>query len=234
MIIESLASGSSGNCYKISDGQTALLIECGLPFKKIKEKLNYSTWDLAGCLISHSHGDHSKAVKDVIKAGIDVYTSLGTAEELWIDDSHRFKRLKSKTTTAIRTLRIMPFDVQHDATEPFGFVIDSTMTDDRLLFLTDSFYTKYRIPRVTHLMIECNYDLETLDNNVNDGRLHSSLRNRVRRSHMSLEQVIEFIRANDRSKLKIVYLMHLSNSNSNEELMKRRVQEVTGVPVVVL
>lgn len=234
MIIQSLASGSSGNCYKVSDGQTALLIECGLPFKKIKEMLNYTTADLSGCLISHSHGDHAKAVKDVMKAGIDVYTSLGTAEELWIDSSHRFKRLQSKVTTVIKTFRIMPFDVQHDAPEPFGFVIDSTMTDDRLLFLTDSFYTKYRIPRVTHLMIECNYDLETLDQKVTDGILHPTLRNRVRRSHMSLEQVIEFLKANDLSKLKQVYLMHLSDGNSNEELMKRRVQEVTGVPVTVL
>ena len=33
-------------------------------------------------MLSHSHADHSKAVKDVMKTGIDVYTSQGTIDAL--------------------------------------------------------------------------------------------------------------------------------------------------------
>lgn len=56
MQIEVLGTGSSGNCYKISNGKFALLLECGLPFKKIQKKLNYKlTREVDACLITHEH-----------------------------------------------------------------------------------------------------------------------------------------------------------------------------------
>jgi phosphoribosyl 1,2-cyclic phosphodiesterase len=53
--IKPLASGSGGNCYKIDDGKSSLLIEAGLPIKKIKQGLNYKLSEIEGCLISHEH-----------------------------------------------------------------------------------------------------------------------------------------------------------------------------------
>lgn len=56
MEIEVLGTGSSGNCYKISNGKFALLLECGLPFKVIQKKLNYKlTREIDACLITHEH-----------------------------------------------------------------------------------------------------------------------------------------------------------------------------------
>lgn len=56
MQIEVLGTGSSGNCYKISNGKFALLLECGLPFKVIQKKLNYKlTREVDACLITHEH-----------------------------------------------------------------------------------------------------------------------------------------------------------------------------------
>lgn len=234
MKITSLGSGSSGNCYQLNDGETKLLLECGLPFSKIKQGLNYTTSDLAGCLISHEHGDHSRAAKDLVKAGIDVYTTQATAEAIGIAESHRWVSVRKMVEVEIGTFTVVPFEVIHDAVDPVGFLIDSAVTGDRLVFLTDTVYSPYRFANINILMIECNYDQDTLDKRVANGELDLSLRNRVRRTHMSLDQVIELLKANDLSKLKKVYLMHLSDNNSDEEMMKRRVQEVTGVPVEVL
>jgi len=83
--ISSLASGSSGNCYRLTDGSTPLLLECGISFKEIKKKLNFRTSEIAACLITHEHGDHAKAVNDLMKAGIDCYMSKGTKEALGIE-----------------------------------------------------------------------------------------------------------------------------------------------------
>ena len=54
MDIKVLASGSSGNSYRISDGSTSLLLECGIKYNEIQRRLNYNV-SVTGCLISHSH-----------------------------------------------------------------------------------------------------------------------------------------------------------------------------------
>src|SRR5690625_7938122 len=93
--IKTLASGSSGNAYHISDEQTELLIECGINFRDIQIALDFQTRDIAGCLISHEHKDHTKGLKDVLKAGIDVYASAGTIESENITH-HRLKPIQAK------------------------------------------------------------------------------------------------------------------------------------------
>jgi hypothetical protein len=52
-------------------------------------------------------------------------------------------------------------------------------------------------------------------------------------AHMSLEQCVEFFRVQDLSKCREIHLLHLSAENSDEELFKKTIQEVTGKPVWV-
>lgn len=53
--ITPLASGSTGNCYKISDGRTPLLLECGIKYKDIQKGCGFKLREIVGCLISHEH-----------------------------------------------------------------------------------------------------------------------------------------------------------------------------------
>lgn len=55
-------------------------MEAGFPYKALQRALNFRMSEISGCLITHEHLDHSKAAKDVMKAGINVYTSQGTAD----------------------------------------------------------------------------------------------------------------------------------------------------------
>ena len=41
MTFTSLASSSRGNCYVASDGETAILLECGISFRRIKKELGF-------------------------------------------------------------------------------------------------------------------------------------------------------------------------------------------------
>ncbi|KQL37156.1 MBL fold metallo-hydrolase [Psychrobacillus sp. FJAT-21963] len=224
--IQTLATGSKGNCYYVTDGVTPILIECGISFKQIQRKLNFETTDIAACLVTHEHQDHCKGLNALLNAGIKCYMSTGTKDAIGIDH-HRIKTVENKKQFTVGTWTILPFDVQHDVSEPFGFLL-ANKDGDKLLFATDTYYIKYKFQGLTHLMVECNYCQSVLDANVESGRIHKSMRSRVMKSHFSLENVLEFLKANDLSKLQEIWLLHLSDSNSDEFLIRQEVARVTG------
>lgn len=229
--IKTLATGSKGNCYHITDGHTPLLLEAGIRFKDIQRQLNFNISDISACLITHEHKDHCMALKDVLKMGIDCYMSAGTKEALSIEN-HRLKVVESRQQFSIGTWTILPFDVQHDVSEPLGFLL-ANKAGEKLLFATDTYYIKYRFKGITHLLVECNYDLDTINANVASGKIHPAMKRRVMRSHFSLENLLDFIKANDMEKLQEIHLLHLSDSNSNEEKIRREVARLTGTLIYI-
>ncbi|APC46464.1 metallohydrolase [Aeribacillus phage AP45] len=229
--INTLATGSKGNAYHVTDGHTSLLLEAGIPFKDIRRKLNFQTSNIAACLISHEHKDHCKGLNDVLKAGIDCYMSAGTAEAIGVKH-HRIKTVEAKKQFQLGTWTILPFDVQHDVSEPYGFLL-MNQQGEKLLFATDTYYIKYKFKGLTHIMVECNYSLKILNENIATGRVPKVMRKRLLRSHFSLENVKDFLKANDLSRVQEIWLLHLSDNNSDEEFFKREIQELTGKMVVV-
>ena len=55
MKIEILGSSSLGNAYIVTDERTSLLLECGLPMKKMQIKSDFKVANADACLISHFH-----------------------------------------------------------------------------------------------------------------------------------------------------------------------------------
>lgn len=229
--IKVLASGSRGNCYFVTDGSTPLLLECGIPWKKIMWGLNFKTSELTGCLVSHEHKDHSKAAREIMKAGVNCYMTQGTAATLGVS-SHRMKIIRTLEQFEVGTWTVVPFDTQHDAAEPLGFLL-ANQSGDKLLFITDSYYCKYKFNGLTHIMIECNHSYDILDNNVASGALPVGMKNRLIQSHFSLENVKEFLKANDLSRVEEIWLIHLSTQNSDAGRFKKEIQELTGKPVFI-
>lgn len=233
MKIEPIASGSSGNCYKVSNGETALLIECGIPYLKIQEKLNFKLSEIDACLISHEHSDHSKDYKKLLNFGTKVYMTEGTKaaldpcdyriEILEREDQEFYKDFK------IGSFRIKPFKTIHDAREPVGFLIKDLISKESLVFITDSKYCKYKFS-VDYMLLEVNYTARAINQNPN---LDPRLRKRIKETHMSLETAIDFISKCDTKKIKMIYLIHLSDNNSEEHFIKESIQKLTGVPVYV-
>ncbi|MDN4617639.1 MBL fold metallo-hydrolase [Paenibacillus sp. PsM32] len=229
--IRTLASSSSGNAYLITDGHTDLLIEAGIHYKEIQHALGFEVSRLAGCVVSHEHKDHSLSVPYLLKSGVNVYMSWGTVESLKIN-SHRIKRIQAKERFAIGTWTILPFEVEHDAAEPLGFLMING-EGDKLLFATDTSYLRYRFEGLTHIMVECNFALDILYENVASGVVAESVKSRVISSHFSLEHVKDFLRSNDLSHVEEIHLLHLSDHNSDEERFKRELMELTGLPVYI-
>ncbi|KPV42000.1 MBL fold metallo-hydrolase [Alicyclobacillus ferrooxydans] len=230
--IKPLGSSSAGNAYLVSDGTTPLLLEAGIRYRDIQRGVEFQMSSIAACLVSHEHGDHSRSVKEVMKAGIDVYASYGTWNALGLDGHHRAHPVQSLQSFTVGTWTVLPFDVQHDVSEPMGYLL-ANMAGEKLVFITDSYYCRYRFSGLTHVMIETNYSSEILRENVASGRVPQVLASRLLRSHMSLETAIEFLKANDLSRVQEIFLIHLSSSNSDEAEFKRKVQQATGRQVFV-
>jgi len=230
--IKALASSSRGNCYVIDDKETKILLECGIPYKQIQRALDFKTSELAGCLITHEHKDHCKAVSEVVfKAGVDCYMSQGTIDALEIY-SHRIAAVKAGIQFKVGTWTVMPFGTEHDAAEPLGFLLGNT-AGDKLLYATDTFYVRYRFNGLTHIMVEANYSLDILQGNVAAGLIPVDLKNRLMKSHFSLANVKEFLKANDLSQVQEIWLIHLSDGNSDAARFKREIQELTGKMVFI-
>lgn len=228
--IQTLATGSTGNCYRVSDGSTTLLLEAGISFKAIQKGLDYKTAAIEGVLISHEHLDHCKGVEGCLKRGMTIYMSQGTKDGMGLNNS-QIRIVKSKEQFRVGTWTVLPFDVQHDVNEPLGFLLQSDH-GGKLLFATDTYYIKYKFSGLTHLAIECNYDQQTLDSNLASG-LHPAQYKRVMRSHFGLENLLEFFKANDLSQVQEIHLLHLSDSNANEAYIKQAVARATGKPVYI-
>ena len=104
---------------------------------------------------------------------------------------------------------------------------------EKALFATDTAYIRYQIPGLTHILIECNYDLDVLNESVRQGRVDPVVKRRIIRNHMSLQRVKAFLRANDLSQVQQIWLLHLSADNSEMGRFKREIQALTGKEVYV-
>lgn len=228
MTFTPLASSSHGNAYVVSDGLTSILLECGLSFKKLQKAMDYNLSGISACLVSHEHKDHAGCYMDLIKSGIPVCASEGTMEALNCD---LIQSMEERQEVSFGTLDVLPFATFHDAAEPFGFLIRSRVDGEKLVFATDTVNLAYEFPGVNIVALECNYDDEIL---CRASRLPEKVRHRIRNSHMEIRSVCKYLRKMDRSYMRTVYLLHLSDACSNAGLFQGLVERVCpGIDVIV-
>ena len=232
MQIEVLGSSSLGNAYLVGDGETSLLLECGLPLREMQIKSDFKVNEVSGCFVSHWHLDHSRAVKDLLKSAIDVYALPETLSALQVSNYHRAKAVQVGTSIDINTLKIMPITMYHDC-PCVGYMVYSEKTKETLFFVTDTYKITVNPQGVDYLIVEINYQKEIVNYLVNEGLMEASIRARLLFSHFELSKALKWLKKIDKSRLKRIYVAHLSNGHSNAEEIKRSVIAETGVPTVI-
>lgn len=56
MRLKCLGSSSAGNCYTLtSESGETLILDCGIPIRKIKKGLDWNIRGIKGMIISHAH-----------------------------------------------------------------------------------------------------------------------------------------------------------------------------------
>ena len=232
MIVKGIASGSKGNAYYISDAETRILIECGVAMKKLTSSPEFDFNSLHGILVSHRHGDHCKSLKHCKNAGASLYAPAEVFAFKGVDgdNCHPVKAFEGFT---LGSFFVLPFDLNHDCVN-YGYLLCSKATGERLLYFTDTYMVKYKFDHLTHIMAECNYSMKTLRENVRIGLVPAWLKDRIKVSHMSLEQLLKFMDENDLSKVRSIYLIHMSENNGSPAIFRHRIRKATGKHVEII
>ncbi len=224
--IKTIASGSRGNAHLVTSGDATLLLDAGVSFRELQEATGYRTGEIKACLVTHRHGDHSKAIPQLIRRGISVYAPSDVAEKFpGVIPAESGKGIRADDFV------ITPFHVPHDV-PCFGWELKNG-AGEKLVYVVDAEYVPFLFTGLTHLMIEANHSRELVMERAKEGRISMKLAERIMKTHMSIEAAMAFIRKNDMSRVREIRLLHLSDGNSLAEDFKRQVQEETGAEVYV-
>lgn len=221
-----LSSGSQGNCYILTDSSNhSLILDCGVKIDSIKQALNFNVTDIDGCVVTHSHLDHSLSADKLKKMGIPTY-------QPYIDDKPIAFRGNSKFKVKAIPMTDLENNFVHTNSDGtpckiYGFLI-SHEEIGRLLYITDVEFIKWQFKGLNHILIECNYDKSILDGdepiNVYEHRL---------RGHLELNTCKDFIKANDTDSLNNIVLCHLSNNFDNSEHFIEEIKKVSNKAIYV-
>lgn len=222
-----LGSSSKGNCYILSNGKEALIIEAGIRLSEVKKALRFNLSMIVGAIVTHEHNDHAGYLKDFVAAGItvlaleDVFASKGISETASFT-----KRITPGKGYKVGAFKIIPFSVRHDV-PCVGYLIEHPNMG-KLLFVTDTMMLEYTFPGLNHILLEANYADRILSENIENGTVQPFFRERVMKSHMELETTKEILQSNDLSGVRNIVLIHLSSGNSNAKMFTEEVTKVTG------
>ncbi len=222
-----VGSSSKGNAYALITENEILLLECGCPFKEIKKAIDWQILKIKGCLVSHGHQDHLKYVREYLKAGIPVYTNEETKQAVEAITGAQFYSVPEFNVVHIGGFKCIPFNVPHNGTPNFGFLIEHKEMG-RLLFVTDYEYIPYNFQKqqIQHFLIESNYQEQFVDRDLPNYE-HKLL------GHASLETCIGAIKANQTPNIRNVIMCHLGAGSSSGKYFINEMQKEIGRDVNV-
>lgn len=225
-------SGSAGNSYLLTDSKgNSLLLEAGVHPDEVYKAMNFDVRGLCGVLCSHIHLDHSRYVPYYAERGRKVFALRETLDAAGCNGNNYCKPIEPMHGYKLGAFKILPFNVHHDV-PCIGFVIEHPEMG-KMLFATDTMMLEYRFSGLNHIMIEANYSDEIVERNIDNGIVPAVMRDRLMTTHLSLENAIGMLKANDLTNVNEIILIHLSNNNSDVGEFRRRVMSATGKPVYI-
>lgn len=223
----SLASGSSGNCYYVAHHDGALLIDAGISLRRTEKHLRELGRDMRSIkaiLLTHHHIDHIAGLVAIAgKYTINIYASPLVMEAIRTLNWERempceiFKVFEPGRSFHLAGFSITAFEVDHDVQGTVGFHIRNS--NSSMAIATDlghvGRYASAFLPSADILVLEANYDSAMLEN----GPYPAHLRRRISSSngHLGNHQAADFVARHCSSRLKHLFLAHLSKENNHPD-----------------
>lgn len=175
MKICSIASGSSGNCVYVGDGNAHILIDAGISGKRIKlglEAIGVDITEIQALLITHEHSDHISGVGVLSrKYKIPIYSkektlkSLLKSRSVGVIDPNLLNPIEADEAIHVGEIEVMPFTSWHDAVDPLCYTF--AKDGKKIGFATDlgnyNPYIMSHLEDVNVLYLEANHDVRMLE-----------------------------------------------------------------------
>jgi len=235
MNVTVLASGSGGNVTYFESGTTKLLIDCGITYRQIIQRLSTHNLDLTnldGILITHEHSDHIKGLDVTLKRHDTTFfltkdtflgmhnrvrDNLNTNQAFFIDP---FQAI------TIGDVIVTPISISHDASDAVGYVIEAE--GKKLVYVTDIGY----LPQRDHELFE-GADIYIFESNYDVTMLFTSnrpfyLKQRIDsvKGHMSNTDSAYNLAQLVRPNTKHIILAHRSRECNTDELVHETYKNV--------
>ncbi|MDE6792422.1 MAG: MBL fold metallo-hydrolase [Muribaculaceae bacterium] len=232
----SIGSGSSGNSCYIGTRKGGIIIDAGVKADMIESTLAANGVDMkkvVGVLLTHDHSDHVRYVYSLLRNNRHIRLYCTNRVLNGILRRHSIsKRIKDYHTPIFKEIpfniaefEITAFDVPHDGVDNMGFSIGF---DDRQFVLATDLgavteRARYYMSRANYLVIEANYDLKMLLN----GSYPEYLKARIQteRGHLDNVATAAFLKEMITSRLKNIFLCHLSQDNNTPQKALKAVRD---------
>lgn len=217
-----LASGSNGNAYYIGNRSEAILIDAGIYYKRLAERMETVGLDLRkikAIFVSHEHTDHISGLRSCCKRlNIPAYLSEKTYHNTRRSYRPDFvKFLDHGLIYRIGNMKVHPFRKSHDSADPFSFRI--VCQGYHIGVMTDIGVADKEINAQFGLchavFLESNYD-ETM---LWQGNYPPHIKQRVASDagHLSNLQALNLLEKSAAPHLRYVILSHISDQNNTKE-----------------
>ena len=220
MKIHCIGSSSSGNCYVIESLGQYLIVELGCNFNEVLKVVDYDLASVAGCLISHVHGDHSAYIPKAFEYQMPVYGNKEVVEKY-----PYVHCLTQKYRYSIGKFKVQCLKVPHK-TLCYSYIIQAP-SGEKILFAPGLSKFNYKVSGCDVIMMEANYDEDIIYEALARGEVVRS----QSENHLEIKDCMEAVERCVDTNTQLIILLHLSDGYSDEKRFQKEAHEATGIRV---
>ena len=237
MRIITLASGSKGNATYIETKNTKILIDAGISYLQLRNRLQQrgiTLTKLDAIVLTHEHTDHIKHLSSIaFKTNARILMSEVTYPNAFSRLSGSLANLdvafiKENSKYKINDLYFVPLKLSHDVDNCFGYMFKEGETGNKTFgYITDTGYIPEEyldlISNLQVIAIESNHDVQMLKNSKRPWPLIQRILSK--NGHLSNVQCCEYIKNFNYQYVKTLILSHVSEECNDEKYILNEVNK---------
>ena len=236
MKVTNLSSGSKGNSTYVIDGDTQVLIDCGVGIKYLDaelKKLGTNIQNISAILITHEHSDHISGLEALVKhnIGMHIYANKQVWAEIvkkcsFLSNYEYVHFVEYEKQFSVGVLSAYAMQNSHDSVSCASYILAGQGGGSVGICTDLGYITDHQIDMLSRckvVYLECNHDVQMLAS----CRYPQIVKNRIsgKTGHLSNDQCAYAACKMALAQTKVIVLSHISQNSNLPEVAYSRVAE---------